>query len=196
MKKTAFIVIIIVILAGLALAYGPFEAFAPKEAPAPMAEEMPGMERYVSAGYGFSFMYPEGYFVDEGRSETFAHDWVSLIEDTEFNRRLVAGEVPATEGPVSIRVDIFLGAVAEGGLESWVRESRYSNFPLATTELSPVTVAGASGFAYSHDGLYMNDAVVLGSGGTVYMLSVSYTSPDDEIRDDFQAVIDTFSFDE
>jgi len=159
-----------------------------------MPAEAPVTENsYTNTTYGFSFSYPEGYLLDEkevGNAER-SHYNISLFEDTQFVRDLLAGKVIGTEAPPSISIDVYQNL--EGmTAEAWVRGNANSNFKLSLDgTLASTTVDGVPAVSYSWDGLYRGDSIVAAHKNSIIMLSVGYHSPEDKIRDDFSTVIDS-----
>lgn len=151
-----------------------------------------GVKLYSSDTYGISFSYPKTYFLTEkmqpGSGERY-HYTISLFEDTEFNRKLVAGEVPGTEGPVAITFDIYQNNLDKQSLLGWMNNSSASNFKLSDGKHSLIEVSGAEAVRYAWDGLYQGDTVAFLSGDNIIATSVTYNSPEDAIKKDFEKVL-------
>ena len=146
---------------------------------------------YVNEAYGISFEYPEGYLLDEreaGNGER-RHYNISLFEDTQFTRDLLAGKVLGTEAPPSISVDLYQNDLDNQPLWGWIRGMNFSNWKLSDERYASTTVDGTEAVAYSWDGLYRGDSIVFLHGGNVVVLSVTYHTPTDKLRDDFRDVV-------
>lgn len=175
-----FAIIIILALAGIGYFVSEYGGFG-------------GMKIYTSDTYGISFSYPKKYFLTEklqpGSAERY-HYVISLFEDTEFNRKLVAGEVLGTEGPVSISFDIYQNNLDKLTLLGWLNTGN-SNFKLGDGKHELTKVNGKEAVKYSWDGLYQGDTVAWLSGDNLIAGSVTYNSSDDVIRQDFEKILET-----
>jgi len=144
---------------------------------------------YHSAQYGLSFSYPDTYGMtehDEGTAERITHAVVLMDKDFQI--------VPESEGPPVIAVTIFENP-ENLSLSKWITDTSYSNYKLATDPtLTPTFVGGQIAFLYSHSGLYETDAVVTMYNGRVYMFTTGWIAATDQIRTDFQKVLDTVEF--
>lgn len=150
---------------------------------------------YRNEVYGISFEYPEGYVLDErelGNGER-RHYHISLFEDTPFVRDLLAGNVIGTEAPPAISVDFFQNNLDNEPLWRWIRGNNNSNWKLSDERYASTTVGGAEAVKYTADGLYRGDYIVFLHGGNVVMLSVTYHTQGDKLRDDFgKTVVPSF----
>lgn len=187
MKVLAGIIALLVIAGGVYYFYS-------HEAEAPVVVEEQNI--YASAALGVGFAYPDGYFVVERDASTpqRTHHFVMLLEDTPHNRAIVAGEAPETEGPVAISMDVF-DNVEDATLEQWVRGNSNSNFKLSPDDkLTETSLGGVSALAYTWDGLYAADAVVVAHEGRIYLFSVTWIDAASPMRSDFTDVLKTVQF--
>ncbi|MFM2357970.1 MAG: hypothetical protein RJA61_707 [Candidatus Parcubacteria bacterium] len=157
--------------------------------------DLEGLKTYSSDTYGISFKYPKTYFLTEklqvGSGERY-HYTVMLVEDTEFNRKLLAGEIKEpTEGPVAITFDVYQNNLDKQSLLGWMNNSSASNFKLSDGTHSLVTVSGKEAVKYTWDGLYQGDTIAFLSGDNIIASSVTYMAPEDQIRKDFEEVLKT-----
>lgn len=148
---------------------------------------------YTSSRYGISFQYPQNYFVAleqtlDGEREQHA---VVLAEDTTTIRELFSNPQSATEGSPTITVTIFQNNLDNYTLQSFVEGTNFSNFKLSDGNKTEVTVGGKSAWRYHATGLYENENVVIVQPDYVYMFTVFFNSPDDQILKDFDAILNT-----
>lgn len=153
---------------------------------------------HTSSRYGLSFQYPQNYFVAleqtfDGEREQHA---IVLAEDTAAVRELFSGQGPATEGPPTITITIFQNNLDRYTLQSFVEGTNFSNFKLSDGKRTEVIVGGETAWHYRATGLYENENVVIVRPDYVYMLTVFYNSPEDQILKDFDAVLKTIVFTE
>lgn len=152
----------------------------------PQTEGISGTRSYTSTEYGISFTYPARYVLAERDAEGSAqrkHHIITLT-DEEY--------VPpvAGEGPTAITIEMFQNDIDKQTTEGWIRNSSNSNFKLSLdNKLSSTTVAGQSALSYTWDGLYRGDTIAIARPAYVYAFSVTYQSPEDAIRNDFNALI-------
>ncbi len=147
---------------------------------------------YNNPVYGIAFSYPTNYFITEYERETSqrAHHSIVLLEDTPFARDLVAGKVLGTEAPPGITVDIFDNVLDRTSLHTWVEGSAHSNFKLSVDgKLASTSVHGKEALSYTWDGLYRGDSIVVAHKNSIVMFSVTYHSPQDRLRDDFENIL-------
>jgi flagellar basal body rod protein FlgG len=151
---------------------------------------------YNSSLFGFSFDYPENYFLEEkdlGNSERM-HTVLVLTEDSEENRTLREGTASTTarEGPTAITIDVFQNLENETG-ESWIRGNGNSNFKLSPDGiLLTAKVGSRDGYAYRWSGLYEGNSIVFSHKGNIIMSSVTYLGPNDQIVRDFDIIMRSF----
>lgn len=149
---------------------------------------------YTNAAYQLSFAYPRGYFlkekIDAGTKELPQLSLV-LVEDTPQHRALLNGEVTdAMEGPPSITIDVYTNEPRPLSVDAWVsaRMNWMKNF---TTEPTQTMVGGVPGLVYLWDGLYPGKSIVVSKGPYIYVFSVTWLSPDDQMLKDFDTILST-----
>lgn len=153
-----------------------------------------GLKLYSSETYGISFSYPKTYFLTEklqSGSEKRYHYTISLFEDTEFNRKLVAGEIKGTEGPVAITFDIYQNNIDKLSLLGWMNNSSASNFKLSDGKHVLMKVHSEEAVRYTWDGLYRGDTVAWLAGNNIIAASVTYNASEDSIKKDFEGVLES-----
>ena len=152
---------------------------------------------YTSAAYRISFLYPDRYFVVEQNIGTPQRGRyvIVLVEDTIENRELFSGTATSSGGrefPPTISIDIFQNNLDHYAAEDWVRGTNDSNFKLSPDGLlASTTVDTLEGLRYRWSGLYEGESVVVARPAYLYMFSVSYLAPADQIRSDFQDILNT-----
>ncbi len=169
------------------------QAGSPPPSVPPVAGE--ALRSYEVAGYGLSFEYSPYYYLasrDAG-SPARPQRAVVLVEDTPLHRDLVEGRATewVGEGPTVITVDAFENP--EGySVEEWLREA--TNWKLATSDLTPVSVGGAEGVSFTWTGLYEGKSAVVGHGGRIFVFSVTWLTPEDRILEDYEALLASARF--
>ena len=152
-----------------------------------------GSITYRSEQLGVSFEYPSTYFITERElgDAHRRHHSIQIIEDTQFNRDLVAGKVIGTEGPTAMSIDAYQNDLDGYTTEQWVRGHSASNFKLSDGELLPVLVDDYEGLRYRWSGLYEADNIAVATPPYVFSFSATYLNPTDVIRNDFEELIKT-----
>jgi hypothetical protein len=137
---------------------------------------------YENQEYGFSFTYPDHYFIEERQMETGSqrHPEVVLIRAEDI--------IPPEggEGPPSIVVQIFRG---ESNVNRWITTSQWSNWRQAISATSSTTLGGSEAQKFSWDGLYVGETIAVEHRGNILAFSGSHIHPDDPIRNDFNSLI-------
>ncbi|MEK9131414.1 MAG: hypothetical protein AAB447_00715 [Patescibacteria group bacterium] len=151
------------------------------------------MNQYLSSEFGIEFFYPKNYFLETkefGNAER-RHVAIILTEDTKENKAVREGRAPGREGPVAITFDLYQNP--EGGTPlQWVKGNNNSNYKLSSTgTIRNTIVASESAVAYSFSGLYEADATAFAHRGYMVLATVTYLTPEDQIRKDFTALLKT-----
>lgn len=149
-----------------------------------------GQLQQYSSEDGYSFMYPSTYELSSRTEGTAERQWDVLL-------LLPAGYVPPQggEGPPTISVGVFPNP--EGlPLEAWVRGDARSNWKMIVDERAsrPATVGGEPAVWYHYSGLYEVDSVAVAHGGKILLFSGDWLNPSDQIRADFNALLNTVQF--
>lgn len=188
MSNVAKIVLIIIAIVAIAfaIAFGVSRylvgkldgtGLPPSEQPATV------MLQYASED-GYSFEYPNTY---ELSSRTDGdHDVLVLLPK---------GYIPPEggEGPPAIAVSVFY-VVDNESVASWLQGDPRSNYQLSVGEAATTIVGGNPGLAYTHSGLYENDAVVVKYDNKIIMFSAGWLTPGDQTRQDFMRILSTVQF--
>jgi hypothetical protein len=169
------------------------QAGSPFPSKPPVASE--ALRTYEVAGYGLSFSYSPYYYLTsrDAGSPVRPQRAVVLIEDTPLHRDLVEGRATewVGEGPTVITVDAFENS--EGySVEEWLREA--TNWKLATSDLQPVSVGGASGVSFTWTGLYEGRSAVVARDGRIFVFSVTWLTLEDRILQDYEALLASARF--
>lgn len=181
-KKISIIIAVAVIVGGVFLFFYPLKK---QVSPA----------TYSSLEYGLSFAYPKNYSIAENTftGERLRHSIV-IFEDTPGNRDILSGYNQGTEWPPTITITVFQNNLDKYTLQSFVEGTSFSNFKLSDGNKTETVVAGRPAWRYRATGLYENDNVVVVRPEYVYMFTVFFNSPEDQIRDDFESILKTVSF--
>lgn len=144
--------------------------------------------RYSSSRPELSFDYPYRYHLAEKDISSGARTIYSLV--------LTEGEPNPenSEGPTAITVDIFQNDLDMYTAGEFATSTSQSNWKLGDGTLTPVTVGGKEGLSYTWSGLYEGKSIVVARPDYVYMFSVTWMTPEDQIIRDFDGLIKTVSF--
>jgi len=152
---------------------------------------------YTSEKFGFQFYYPKKYFLEEkevGNAERY-HYAIILTEDTEENRLVREGKSPGREGPVSINIDTYQNNLDNLSAEEWIRNTNDSNFKLSLEGvITKIMVGNKEALSYRWSGLYEADNLVVARDENIFSFVVTYLTPEDEIRKDFDEIIKAVEF--
>lgn len=157
--------------------------------------ETPSLAAYASEAFGIRFKYPKNYVLEtkelgDGHRGHFA---IILTEDTEENRLVREGKAPPREGPTAIIFDLYQSPETLDPL-TWVKGHSGSNFKLSDETYSTISVADKSAIAYTWDGLYRGDTVVIQHRDYMAAIAVTYLAPEDTKRNDFAKMLKTLKF--
>lgn len=147
------------------------------------------MVDFANETYGISFFYPTSYFMTEKETGTTAKTQHSivLVKDTPDNRAIMNGTATvASEGPTAITIDIYQNT-GKLAVRDWITHD--TNWTVATKSATDATVAGLPAVTYSWSGLYEGKSYVVVKGDKVYVLSVTWLTPEDQIIKDFDMVL-------
>ena len=186
-KKIVLYIILIACLGALAFLFR-----SDKASPINNAD----IKSYSNPVAGLSFTYPKKYYLEEkevGNAER-SHYVIILTEDTEENRLVREGKSPGRDGPIAITVDIYQNNLDKQTIAGWIKNTSESNYKLSDGILASTTVAGREAFSYSFDGLYLADSVVASFKDSIISFTVTYINRNDQIRNDFQSVLQSLKF--
>jgi hypothetical protein len=171
---------IIVVLALVVTGY----LFWGSPAAAPEAPTAKDMNLYANGTYGLSFSYPENYILSEQEAGP-GHYAITLILEED------AVPVVNGEGPTAITFDIY--DHKEGGtLSDWLTRQE-SNFQISDGTYASTTVGDVEAVHYGWSGLYEGETTAFMHEGKVIAASVTYRSPSDEIRNVYEAVLESLT---
>jgi hypothetical protein len=150
------------------------------------------MVSYVNSAYGISFEYPSGYYLRE-RSNVGAPGYpqlsLVLVQDTPMNRDILDGKATeAMEGPTSITVDAYQNP-KKISVRDWAENE--ADWRVEMKNSKTVVVSGKEGFSFEWDGLYRGKSILLANGEKIYVFTVTWLTPEDQIIKDFDMVLDT-----
>lgn len=153
--------------------------------PPPEHEEHAAQMQQYASEDGYTFQYPDTY-------ELSSHASISgdvLVLLPKGYQAPMGGEGPAT---------IAVAVYDAGGktLEQWVKTDPRSNWQLLVDDRAsrPTTVGGKAGLWYHHTGLYETDVVAAEHRGKIILFSVGYNAPTDEVRHDFDHLVESVEF--
>ena len=158
----------------------------PKPEPSGAAERL---VTYRNEQFGFSFGYPERYALEEKGNVGDGHRARYAFVITEKNTVVPQGG----EGPTAITLNVFQNLEGYEPLQ-WAQGMSYSNWKLGDGKHTNVTVAGRDAVAYRTTGLYETMNYVFADGDAIYMLSVTWLTPQDDIIRAFARVKGSFEF--
>ena len=184
------LVSICIILTGIFVA-------ATREHDAPRESVSPTEKMYRSEALGIAFDYPAHYYLEEKNLSTGARTRYALIltEDTEENRAVREGTAGPREGPTAITIDIFQNNLDNYTTEKWVRGTNDSNFKLSPDGVLTATLLGGeAALTYRWSGLYEGETVAVARPDFIYAASVTFLTPEDTTRDDFDKVLESVRF--
>ncbi len=152
------------------------------------------LRTYRNRDVGISFSYDPLYYLFEREAGTPERPQtaVALLEDTEENRAMIDGTTTESrEGPTAITVDIYENT---GGLSPLAWAEQDTNWNIGTKKTEPAAVGGESGVSFLWDGLYQGKSIIIVKGPKVYVFSVTWLTPEDRIRVDFDALLASVRF--
>lgn len=182
-SQTTVATIFIVIIAIAGIFY-----FSQKKSPTETADTI---KTYTNASYGVTFSYPADYFLTErevGNGERY-HYVIMLVEDTEFNRDLIAGKILGTEGPIAITLDIYQNNLDLLSAEAWMKNNSESNFKLGNGSYDVGSAGGLQVVSYLWDGLYRGKTVAIANDSNVYAFTATYNADSDMTIKDLDALL-------
>jgi|GEM_PF-1074562 len=168
---------------------------AVKASASPASQNTPSLQTYTSETLGISFHYPDTYFLEtrELGDEHRGHFAIVLTEDTEENARVREGNAIEREGPVSISIELYQNLDQQNVLD-WIKEDPVSNFSLSDGTYATTTIGGRQAFRYHWTGLYEADSIIFKHKDSIGVATVTFTTPTDRIRADFDKIMKTISF--
>lgn len=185
MKPTVLgIVIVLALLAAGAIFYGG-SALTP-------APATPVVQSYANDGLGLSFTFPAGYLLAEEDANTPTHrkHHITLIREEDAVPVVAGGEGPTA---ITIDVDQDLSRTAPyDDVLSIVQSTSVYNFQLGDGTYERTSVDGTPAVHYTWSGLYQGETTAFIHNGQVILLSVTYMSPSDQIRTDYQNLLSSF----
>ena len=194
--KTAIAVVVaLVVVAGAA-----FFLMGSREPLGEMVPVVPGSEkasmvRYSNADLSLSFQYPSNLFLYERNdvgTEAAPQTAIVLVDDTEDNRAVLEGRsTEPREGPTAISITALRNTQKLNAAD-WVKND--TNWTVANSAATPVTVNGHEGVTYTWSGLYEGRSVVVTTDTHVYVFSVTWMTPEDQIIRDFDMVLNSATF--
>ncbi len=151
---------------------------------------------YPSAKFGFRFGYPHDYVVDnskENRRPQPGETWQGTIEiwkSTDYQALRAGSYQGGTEAPPNININVHSNS-SQRPLSYWK-----DTLTIGSSSVRTLTVGGQQAIAFTSDGLYGFDNVMLLSPDRrrVIWLNRGYLNPSDPSRQAFQQIVSSFSF--
>ncbi|RZM82047.1 GUN4 domain-containing protein [Leptolyngbya iicbica] len=186
-------ILLAVLITGLAIAGEPIHGRA--QSPSPdLSPANPRYDIYLNYPDGLRFIYPAGYQVDGATQYTppspeaalqVSLDLWKVADYSPFG--MMYNATAPTEPPPHISIDIWQNPAGRP-LSDWME--------LATAPGTVTTVAGQGAIAYTATGLYESDVVLFTqANGDVVKLQVEYSDANDPMRQHFQTVVESLTFD-
>jgi hypothetical protein len=141
-----------------------------------------------------SFAYPSHYGVYEKVNSPYtkALNTVVWYENTIPNQNFFAGKTPSpSEPPTALSLDIFANEKNSSPKEFLMSDRPYM---FGKGDGVSVTINGKQGLVLDWDGLYRGKSVVFNHDGKLYIFSVTYNSPQDEMVRNFDLMMGSVSF--
>lgn len=169
----------------------PTETQSPTSTPTEADDTSATPNQYRNEVYGFTIAYPEGYVISgkppyEGADPT-AKEQIELWQQEDLET-IQDRMDELTELPPNITIQVY-DQVADRPLSSW-------KYELSHDDARTIAMDGQEAIAYSSTGLYEQDNVLVGTPDGKYVLqfSVGYFDAESPMRDDFQAIVQSLSF--
>ncbi|MBD2179635.1 GUN4 domain-containing protein [Planktothrix sp. FACHB-1355] len=142
---------------------------------------------YTSNRFGFRFVSPSGYTIVPAQKLSGQPTTVQVLEIWNQADYLNSNNLP--ESPPIISITIYNNS-QKLPLARWKGQ-------LSRNDDRPLTIAGQRAIAYTSTGLYESDNVLFSSPDNryVFRLLVAYINKSDRIRQVFQQVVNSFTFD-
>ncbi len=142
---------------------------------------------YTSNRFGFRLVWPSGYTIVPAERLSSQPTPLEVVEI--WNQADYLNPTELTEKPPIISISVYDNP-QRLPLAKWKGE-------LSRNDDRPIAVAGQRAIAYTSTGLYESDNVLFSSpdGRQVFRVQVGYLNKSDRIRQTFQEVVNSFTFD-
>ena len=144
------------------------------------------MDTYSSGDFQVSFSYPENYMLSEMDIDTThrVHHQILLADEDAMRTIPKNGE-----GPTAITVDVLQNDLDHQSARDFVTGTSWSNYKLGDGRIASTTYGSLSGLQYGWSGLYEGRSFAVSTPGWIYLFSVTYDAPGDQILADFDKVV-------
>ena len=160
-------------------------------------DELVVMGKMSDSVFGYEFSYrkgPDGYVTLEDSGNTH-RDFVTgmmLINKSEYEE--FTQSTDAREGPPAMRLRIYQNS-DKLHAPVWVaRNQAEVNYHLMMGAEEEVVVGGANAVHILTDGLFSTDVYVVAHGQHIYVLMGDFFDSASDVRRDFLALVDSFTF--
>jgi hypothetical protein len=156
-------------------------------------------EEFSDPSIGLSFNYPAG---PNGLSlteqpgdgtEPALLKTLTLLR-SEDALRMETNPPIGGEGPAAISVAIFKNEQREFPLAAAQRFTTYSNYNLKTSDEREVVVGGANAIAYTTDGLFPAETIVVAHDSYIYIFTGQFETPDSSLKQLFADLVESVTF--
>ncbi|HYF28990.1 MAG TPA: hypothetical protein VEA36_01330, partial [Candidatus Paceibacterota bacterium] len=183
------IVLALLIVGAAAYAFSTRKALSPAEP----VNEAPGAVaamRYTNFEHDFRFTYPEGYVLTEAERGDAHRGHYQVMLVAEENA------VPPEngEGPTAITVDVYQNDIDQQPVMNWITTTNIANFKLGDGKLAERRVGGEAAYTNTWSGLYEGKTTTFAHGDDIIAVSVTWLTPEDEILEAYEHVLDSFEF--
>jgi heat shock protein HslJ len=176
---------LILVIAVLVLLTGVFYLKNSQKVPANTVTEDSHEIPYKNDKYHISFSYPDTYALTETdtvASGNRAHHNIALVPKKDL-------PVPENgEYPPAITFDFYDNSTAKDTTESWIKNSKESNFKLAEGNITDTKASGMPASSFRWLGLYQGTTIAMAMPDYVYVFSVTYLEMGAPIIQDFAKI--------
>lgn len=131
---------------------------------------------YASDDYGFSFVYPDRYTLQE-----------SYVGDPQSPRNAIT--ITEKSGAGQIKVEVFSNTLSQTPVEAWIRQSSASRFDPNSSQLVRRTVDGTNAYMYTPGGESAGKVTVFEHKGNIIAVSSDFTTQDEGLNGDYDSLI-------
>lgn len=186
--RTIILIVLALVVVG-AVAYVLFakKVHSPTE---PLTNGVTTGQRYTNMQHDFRFAYPEGYSLTEHSEAGGERDFYAIT----LVRTEDAVPPEGGEGPTAITINVYQNNLDALSVIDWITNTNDSNFKLGNGQYTQTVVAGQPAYTYTWSGLYEGKTTAFAHGDDIIAVSVTWMTPEDDILDEYERVLDSFEF--
>ena len=150
---------------------------------------------YSSAEYKIVFQYPSSLYLKEiSNAGTLGNPQLEVVmmENTQTNRDTLDSKLKEREaGSPEITVGVYQNP---DGLSAgkWAENTPWF---IGSEDLTPISVGGQDGGSFSWDeGLYKGKSLIVTKGKLVYVFTLNWLTPEDQLIKEFNVVLNSVVF--